>query len=134
MGNAEMETTKVMKKRAEQGDPDALFRLGYRLAYGRQRPRPIDWQQVVSLWKQAARKGHSRAQFYLGVCYDNGLGVPQDIRLAAQWYRRAAEQGHSTAQYNLGFCYLEGQGVRKNGKSARNWFYQAAMAGEINAQ
>jgi TPR repeat protein len=73
-----METTRVLKKRADHGDPDALFRLGYRLAYGRRRPRPIDWREVAYLWKQAARLGRSRAQFYLGVCYDNGLGTPQD--------------------------------------------------------
>jgi hypothetical protein len=41
-GVQEMETTRVLQKRAEQGEIDALFRLGYRLAYGRSRPRPKD--------------------------------------------------------------------------------------------
>src|ERR1700742_3644706 len=111
-----MEAMGVLQKRAEQGDADALFRLGYRFAYGRTRPRPTDWELVVSLWKQAASKGHFRAQFYLGVCYDKGLGVIRDARSSVQWYRRAAELGHPEAQYNLAFCYREGYGIRKNGR------------------
>ena len=34
----------------------------------------------------------------LGRCYENGLGVPQDLAVAAQWYQLAAEQNYSEAR------------------------------------
>ena len=35
-------TTRFLEQLAEDGDIGAMFRLGYRLAYGRNRPRPTD--------------------------------------------------------------------------------------------
>ena len=54
-----METTKFLQKRAGEGDADAQFRVGYRLAFGRKRPRPTDWPYVLDLWNRAAEAGHS---------------------------------------------------------------------------
>ena len=51
---------------------------------------------------QAAEQGNAKAQYNLGVRYDNGLGVRQDYTQAVQWYRKAAEQGDAEAQFNLG--------------------------------
>ena len=36
---------------------DALFRLGYRLAFGKCRPRPTDWNAVVGFWQQQCHLG-----------------------------------------------------------------------------
>ena len=48
-----------------------------------------------------AEQGNAEAQFFLGVMYSNGFGVPQDHGKALQWYRRAAERGHESAQAKL---------------------------------
>ena len=80
-----METTATLRRMAEHGDVDAQFRLGYRLVFGRNRPRPTDWSAVTSYWIPAAEAGHARAQFYLGVCYEHGNGVPQDMAAAIRW-------------------------------------------------
>src|SRR5436305_1724767 len=98
-----METTVTLTKRALKGDADASFRLGYRVAFGRNRNRPTNWADAVRLWKQAARAGHGRAQFYLGTCYDLGRGVAKNVPMALKWYQRAAEHGHVVAMYNLAF-------------------------------
>ena len=58
-----------------------------------------------------AQHGHAAAQFYLGMMYIKGWGVPQDAAAAAQWSRRAATQGLAEAQYNLGMMYVRGGGV-----------------------
>jgi TPR repeat protein len=129
-----METTSYLRRRAQQGDADALFRLGYRLAFGRRRPRPTDWAAVVDLWQRAAARNHRRAQFYLGTCYDRGKGVTQDLRQAMRWYRAAAENGLPEAQYNLAFGYREGIGVLQDLGAAVYWFTQAAEAGDPGAQ
>ena len=58
-----------------------------------------------------AKQGYAKAQYYLGVMYDNGFGVPQDYRIAVKWYSFAAQQGLAGAQYNLGVMYNKGEGV-----------------------
>ena len=55
--------------------------------------------------------GTRRPSSNLGVMYDAGLGVPQDLVEAMAWYRQAAEQGYADAQYNLGLMYANGAGV-----------------------
>ncbi len=62
-------------------------------------------------WRPLAEQGNANAQFFLGVMYDKGRGVPQDDAEAVKWYRKAAEQGVAEAQYNLGLMYDDGQGV-----------------------
>jgi hypothetical protein len=96
-----METTGLLKQRAEQGDPDALFRLGYRLAFGRSRIRPTQWAAVFPLWEQAARAGYGRAMFYLGACHEHGYGTAKDLTQATHWYKMAAQKGHVVAMFNL---------------------------------
>jgi hypothetical protein len=45
----------------------------------------------------AAEQGDSNAQFNLGVMYEFGNGVNQDINRAIGWYYLAAQQGHVEA-------------------------------------
>jgi TPR repeat protein len=73
-------------------------------------------------WRKAADQGHPTAQFNLGACYANGVGVKQDFAQAVIWYRKLAEQGHAPAQYNLGIMYENGNGVSKDDAEAYAWF------------
>jgi TPR repeat protein len=63
---------------------------------------------------------------FLGLCYEEGNGVPQSYSQAADGYRKAAEQGKVVAQYHLGNLYKKGQGVEKNIDEAVRWFRRAA--------
>ena len=47
--------------------------------------------------KQAAENGHSEAQFQLGLCYEEGIGVHRNVNDAIFWYRKASLQGHEEA-------------------------------------
>ena len=76
--------------------------------------------------KAAAEKGHKKAQYRLGRCYDKGHGTEENDKLAAQWYEKSARQGHAKAQYQLGKCYKDGEGVTKDRKKAFQLFMQAA--------
>ena len=49
----------------------------------------------------AAEQGSDYAQSYLGIMYQEGQGVEQDLEEAIKWYRLAASQGDATAQKNL---------------------------------
>lgn len=69
--------------------------------------------KAVEWYRRAAEQGHALAQFYLGLAYDLGQGVPADAVKAVEWYGKVAEQGHTFAQNNLANMYLDGRGVPK---------------------
>ena len=85
-------------------------------------------------YRLAAEQGLVRAQYNLGVMYDNGQGVPQDYKEAVKWYRLAAEQGLARAQYNLGVMYGTGQGVLQDYAKVHMWFNLGASQGGENAK
>lgn len=84
----------------------------------------------VAACRTAAEAGDSEAQFFVGVRYAEGEGVPRDYRAAVAWYRRAAEQGHATAQRMLGAMYARGRGVAQDYTVAYKWLTLASVRGE----
>lgn len=84
--------------------------------------------------KSEAQRGDKNAQFSVGVLYDNGQGVPQDYREAAQWFRKAAEQGHAPALNNLGTLHVDGQGVPQSRVVAYALYNLAAADNETAAK
>jgi hypothetical protein len=93
-----------------------------------------DFEAAARLFREPAGQGNADAQFYLGVMYNFGWGVPQDDHEAARWYRLAAGQGHAEAQYNLGLMYDSGQGVPQDYQEAARWHRLAAGRGNAVAQ
>lgn len=61
--------------------------------------------------------------------FDKGIGVMEDVILAAKWYEKAASQGHEEAQYSLGTFYEDGRGVIKNKVLAKMWYQKSAEQG-----
>jgi len=55
--------------------------------------------------EESAAAGDEKAQFKLGLMYDDGNGAPQDIKNAIKYYKMAADQGNARAQLNLSMCY-----------------------------
>ena len=74
------------------------------------------------------------ATFLLGTVYAEGLGVPVDAAVAAQWYHKAGARGHVLAQHNLGNVYFAGDGVPQNDSLAARWWREAADKGDAIAQ
>jgi hypothetical protein len=71
------------------------------------------------------------AQFNVGHCYANGLGVAKDHVQAVSWYRRAALQGDVMAQHNLADYYAKGEGVAKNELDAYVFY---SLAGTLDVE
>ena len=84
----------------------------------------------MNWYRKAAQQGNAKAQYNLGVMYEQGQGVRQNYREAVNWFRRAAEQGLAPAQFSLGVMYDQGRGVRKNKAVAKEWFGKACDNGE----
>ena len=92
------------------------------------------YSEAVPKLKAAAEKGHNKAQYRLGRCYDKGLGVKEDDQAAFNWYMKSAAQGHAKAQYQVGKCYKNGEGVAKDRAKAFLYFTKAAKQDNGNAQ
>jgi TPR repeat protein len=84
--------------------------------------------------KIAAEKGHKKAQYRLGRCYDKGNGVKEDDDKAFEWYFKSAERGFAKAQYQVGKSYKNGEGVEEDRVKAFQYFTKAAKQGNGEAQ
>ena len=92
------------------------------------------YNKVVQMVQPLASDGNPRAQVLLGRCYENGLGVAQDMETAAKWFRIAAEQNYAEAQVQLGYLHELGAGVPKNDAAVADLMSRAANAGNAEAQ
>jgi TPR repeat protein len=93
-----------------------------------------DLENSIKCWTQAAEQGYDKAQYELGVCYQEGEGVTQNLKEAAKWFRMSANQGNADAQYGLALCYINGTGVKQNYTEAAKWLRKAADQGMAKAQ
>jgi TPR repeat protein len=90
------EAVKVLRRNAEQGDPNAQYTLAlaYDVGVGAQQ----DFTEAAAWYYKAAEQGHAAAQFNLGLLYASGRGVPQDFIQAHMWFNLAAAGGEAAAR------------------------------------
>ena len=93
-----------------------------------------DFKTALIEWTPLAEQGNASAQYFLGLMYDVGEGVPENDKTAVKWFTLAAEQGDADAQFELGFMYSRGHGVPENDKTAIKWFTKAAEQGDFGGQ
>ncbi|MCE5294554.1 MAG: F-box/SEL1-like repeat protein [Chlamydiales bacterium] len=86
-------------------------------------------ESTILHYKRSAELGYTRAQNRLGVLYEEGNIVPQDLEEAAKWYRKAAELGNIDAQVNLAALLLYSQP-----QESLKWALPAAKKGLARAQ
>jgi len=104
---------------AKAQSTDALYEEGKKL-YDQKK-----YAEAVKKLTPAAEKGHKKAQYRLGRCYDKGHGVAEDNQKAYQWYLKGAQQGHAKSQYQLAKCYMKGKGTNKDSTKAKSWMLKA---------
>ena len=94
----------------EQGDANAQRSL-------KRLQKEIAEQNKLRELQARAKQGDANAQYQLGTMYDNGQGVPKDVKEAVKWYRLAAEQGDTSSQKRFGELVLQdfvyGSDIRK---------------------
>ena len=98
-----------------------------------------DYAAARAIWMTVAepgkgQPGDARAQYFMGVIYEQGNGVPQDISAATHWFGLSAAQGDKHAQNNLGEIYYHGRGVPVDLKRALGYFEQAAGQGDAEGE
>ena len=105
---------------AEQGSPEAMFKLGV-YYYDGSGGAAKDAEIALTWFGDAAGLGISAAQYNVGLMHAKSLGVARDYTLAVKWFRVAANQNHAMAQHGLGIIYAKGLGVGKDLVRASMW-------------
>ncbi|MEZ0226814.1 MAG: tetratricopeptide repeat protein [Alphaproteobacteria bacterium] len=111
-------------------DPDVKAANAYLTGVGENQ----DLKQAEKLYKAAAEKGITEAQFNLAALYTLGIGGKVKYAEAAKWYGKAAAQGLVVAENNLGELSEHGQGVKQDDAGAAKWYLKAAESGYPQAQ
>jgi uncharacterized protein len=96
--------------------PTAALRLGATLmAAGKTGP-------AFQLYARAGRTGLAEAEYRVGRCYLEGVGVPPSRAEGIRWLELAARHGHVEAQSQLSLIYLHGTAGAPDPKSGASLF------------
>lgn len=82
-------------KSALSGDVFAANRLGHEAV------EEGNGEEALSWYTMAAERGDSYGEFNLGLCYENGIGTPVNLKKAKSWYQKAALKGDKEAKERL---------------------------------
>ena len=88
-----------------------------------------DLKEAFEYYRKAAEKGHTQAQYQLGVFYRDGITVCSDTGKAAEYFAQAAENGLAEAQNDLGVLYDNGTVSPADKHKAFEFFAKAAAQG-----
>lgn len=87
--------------------------------------------KAIRWYKKAARHGHAKAQYKIGLYHHNN----SQFDIAAMYFTQAARQGNAQAQNQLGNYHKYGQGnMPKDERTAAKLFAKAAEQGYAAAQ
>lgn len=85
-------------KAVEGGHEDAQIYLGVCL---RRRNLNDDAAQAFSLFQKAASRGNAEAQYLLGMCYLDGIGVAKNTKTAETWLEKSSRGNFARAREQL---------------------------------
>jgi TPR repeat protein len=74
---------------------DAQNEVGLRLLLGRGVPE--DRAEAANWFRKAAEMDYPPSQYNLGLCYEKGLGIPEDLDEAKRRYGLSAARGFEKA-------------------------------------
>ena len=79
-------------KNADKGNAEAQTDLALLFLIEKKFKSAIYWLRL------SEKQDYASAMYYLGRCYLEGSGVPQDRNLSLMWFAKAAAYGHLIAQ------------------------------------
>ena len=111
-----------MKKAADGGDAEALFRLGDMKKAAAAGHRRALYRAGLLSPEQAAAEGISEAKYEIA-------RQAKNPREAYKLYVDAANAGSTAAMIAAGDCHMEARGTWRSEVDAVNWYRKAALAG-----
>lgn len=126
----------AFERKAEGGDPEAMYRLSALLEKGYDSIAP-DTLRSLSLLRRSASAGYAPAQNYLGYLYGEGRMVKADADSSRFWIMRAADAGDPKAAHNAAYMLLHPGGDGRDAAAdslAVGYLRRAADAGLPQSQ
>lgn len=116
------------KAKAESGDAESQFRLGFMYDVGLGCDE--DPEKAEIWYCKAANGNHPDALFHYGVMVYEKAKTNADVKEALSLWKRAATRGHVLSQLYLGYMYENGKGMFwKSRDAAIYWYNRAATQG-----
>ena len=113
------------EKRAAAGNEVAQSVLGCTLVLGGEidgERLEANYIRALGYLQSAANAGCSRPTAFLGVLYEDGLGVPEDLPRAISLFERAAEADEYLAVLHAARLYADGRLGYRDLERARFWY------------
>ena len=132
-GNS-IEGVKWIKKAADKGYNQALYRMGicYKYGYGDLQKDP---KEAFYYFKRAAENDENvYALNELASCYKSGFGVELNQSSAFENYLKAAKLGNTDAMFEVAYAYQQGIGTSVDYTEAFHWYKKCAERGHSTAQ
>ena len=79
--------------------------------------------------KRAAGMNDLAAQYYVAICYENGIGVEKSEMDAFKMFRKAAERGLPDAMYHIASYYKNGVAVTQDYSREKEWLQRYSQKG-----
>ena len=130
----------ICKHEAEVNPPisaeaEALFQQALALDNHDLWPAQRNYPKIATLYEQAMKLGHWKAQFNLAGLYLRGIGVPQNIEEAIALTEDLMRKNVPAAWDNMGAYYMGGVGPLEQDATVAYAFWQkAADMGSMAAQ
>ena len=84
------------------------------------------------MWENIEGEGKPEAYFNLGILYELGKGVDNDLAMAVSYYRQAAELGSFSGAYQMGLMHMTAREYVSKEESIQ-WLGVAAEQGDNDA-
>jgi TPR repeat protein len=114
-------------RKAQAGDVESQFYVGNVSLWQGDYTNALHWLGV------AAAAKHPGALQTLGIMYERGFAVSQDLSRALELYRESASLDYPRAMKCLGTMYSMGWGCEKDEVEAVTWYKKAAERGDAAA-
>lgn len=119
----------LLEKAIAAGSGEAAYALSTWYSHGKQPYVPVDEMRAAELLKVAVDAGIRDAMYDLAVSYEDGLGVPQDLKAAFRYFLEAAIRGDAESVFNVGRCLYYGIGTQVDSAQSEIWIRRAEELG-----
>lgn len=122
------EAIRLASPRAEAGDPDALYLMGF--AYETGKGVPQSREKAIEYYRQGTAKGHADSIYRLAINLASS-GAAADAREAQTLLEKQAEKDVTVAGRILGELFVRGRFTEKpDAENGVSWWKKAAAAGD----
>ena len=91
-------------------------------------------EKIIEKYQKAVEQENPDAEFLLGVCCSEGIGMALDQEKGKGLILKSAQNGNALAQRTIGYFYASGKGFEKDEKEAIKWYRKSAKQGYGIAQ